>query len=445
MSPGRAILGAAIVLAAGVSFPSEPGAATYVIRPDGTGDFPTIQAGIDGAAPGDILELTDGTFTGPGNRDLNVHRRLVIRAQAGPGGLCIIDCQASASARHRGMAVQDNAAGTLLQGITIQNGWVMGSGGGIECGETTLTLDRCILWRNHAEYDGGAIYAPVGCTLTLTGCMLPGNSTNQGGSGGVLYLEDGSTAEISYCTFNDNWGDSGGAVYCAYSETHLDHCTINASDGPQANAALSAGPGGEIVAANTIVAFGTDEAAHCAGSGMVTMTCCDVYGNAGGNWTNCIAGQYGSHGNISADPLFCWPYGAPFALDVSSPCAPQNNQECRQIGAWGVGCPASDAEEPLFTSEALHLAAPAPNPATGAVRIGYAVAPAESHAGVSLEIFDAAGRLIRALPAAYALSGAREVDWDGADGHGRRVPAGTYYCRLTAGGHSLTRPIAILR
>ena len=46
-------------------------AATHVVRPDGAGDYPTIQAAIVAAAGGDIIELTDGTFTGDGNRDVN--------------------------------------------------------------------------------------------------------------------------------------------------------------------------------------------------------------------------------------------------------------------------------------------------------------------------------------------------------------------------------------
>ena len=45
--------------------------AVYVVSPDGTGDFPTIQAAINGAADGDIVELTDGTFIGAGNRDID--------------------------------------------------------------------------------------------------------------------------------------------------------------------------------------------------------------------------------------------------------------------------------------------------------------------------------------------------------------------------------------
>jgi pectin methylesterase-like acyl-CoA thioesterase len=49
--------------------PSPSGASVYVVRPDGSGDFPTIQAAIDAAIDGDTVELADGTFRGDGNRD----------------------------------------------------------------------------------------------------------------------------------------------------------------------------------------------------------------------------------------------------------------------------------------------------------------------------------------------------------------------------------------
>jgi hypothetical protein len=44
------------------------------VAPDGSGDAPTIQAAIDSSAPQDVVELADGTFIGPGNRDLDLGR-----------------------------------------------------------------------------------------------------------------------------------------------------------------------------------------------------------------------------------------------------------------------------------------------------------------------------------------------------------------------------------
>ncbi len=43
----------------------------HIVSPDGTGDFPTIQAALDALPEGSIIELTDATFQGDGNRDLD--------------------------------------------------------------------------------------------------------------------------------------------------------------------------------------------------------------------------------------------------------------------------------------------------------------------------------------------------------------------------------------
>jgi hypothetical protein len=65
-------------------------ATTYVIEPDGSGDFPTIQAAINASSDGDIIELADGTFTGAGNRDVDVAGRAVtVRSQSGDPETCV--------------------------------------------------------------------------------------------------------------------------------------------------------------------------------------------------------------------------------------------------------------------------------------------------------------------------------------------------------------------
>jgi hypothetical protein len=70
------------------------------------------------------------------------------------------------------------------------------------------------------------------------------------------------------------------------------------------------------------------------------LGCCDIFGNAGGDWIDCIADQLGQGGNISEDPLFCDPEVGDFTLRGDSPCAPFSppNPECDRIGAWPIGC-----------------------------------------------------------------------------------------------------------
>ncbi len=75
------------------------------------------------------------------------------------------------------------------------------------------------------------------------------------------------------------------------------------------------------------------------------LSCCNVYGNVGGDWVDCIAGQYGINGNLSEDPLFCDLYNDDLTLCGNSPCLPDSNDCEVLIGAYGEGC--DDCENPV--------------------------------------------------------------------------------------------------
>ena len=90
---------------------------------------------------------------------------------------------------------------------------------------------------------------------------------------------------------------------------------------------------------NTIIAFGESElpAVECNGT-VPVLSCCDIYGNAGGDWAGEIAPQLGINGNISLDPQFCDTAAGDFQIQGNSPCAEENNSCEVLIGALSVGC-----------------------------------------------------------------------------------------------------------
>jgi len=90
---------------------------TWHIRPDGTGDAPTIQAAVDSAGAGDTILLADGTFRGPGNRDVVIEKSLTIRSESGDPTTCVIDCQGTSAERHR--AFLCDAAYLMFEGFTV--------------------------------------------------------------------------------------------------------------------------------------------------------------------------------------------------------------------------------------------------------------------------------------------------------------------------------------
>lgn len=85
-------------------------AEVWVVHADGTGDLPTIQAAIDACTySGDIIELTDGVYTGYGNRDLyNTGKSFLIRSQSGNPADCVIDLQGSEDEWHWGIGYDED-------------------------------------------------------------------------------------------------------------------------------------------------------------------------------------------------------------------------------------------------------------------------------------------------------------------------------------------------
>lgn len=85
----------------------------------------------------------------------------------------------------------------------------------------------------------------------------------------------------------------------------------------------------------------------------------------------------------------------------------------------------------------VHVAAPPaglrsgllawPNPAHDVVRLVLLSAPGWS---VHASVYDAAGRLVRRLPAAAAIAPFTTLSWDGRDGDGAPLPGGTYFVRV---------------
>ncbi len=86
----------------------------------------------------------------------------------------------------------------------------------------------------------------------------------------------------------------------------------------------------------------------------------------------------------------------------------------------------------------------APNPFGSSTRIAFGV-DGNSPARVSLHIFDAAGRRVRALMTDEAVSGTQTVGWDGRDDRGQAVASGVYFYRLTAPHGVVTKRMTLVR
>lgn len=174
---------------------------------------------------------------------------------------------------------------------------------GIEHYDTNPRVLECVFWGNSAGESGGAIWEgiPLGIpmaaeqTLTVVSCTIVGNSAPEG-SGIALHAEYSillppDSLENSILAYNEG----GAAVECWVSY-----------------------PGYVPV-----------------------VTCCDIYGNAGGNWVDCLSDLRSSNGNFSRCPSFCGVGMGDYYLCDDSPCLPGNHPhgyDCGLIGARGEGC-----------------------------------------------------------------------------------------------------------
>lgn len=181
---------------------------TTIYVPD---DFATIQEAVDVAHDGDTVIVRDGTYAGPGNKDIvMIDKSLLLRSENGPE-TCIIDCENSG----RGFYFATGAADVTLDGFSIINGnrsgyptWRENSGAGILVYSGSPTIRNCIISGNTAEQHGGGIMNDYGNGL-ITNCLVTGNTSGSSG-GGIRTIHSEPT--ITDCEISGNNAVAGGGI-----------------------------------------------------------------------------------------------------------------------------------------------------------------------------------------------------------------------------------------
>lgn len=233
--------------------------------------YPTIQSGVNASQNGDTVLVADGTYSGPGNRDIDFNgKNITVTSQNGPAKT-IIDCggykSTDRSGNHRGFYIHSGETKATISGFTVKNGYENGSdgnsfslinaeGGGIYIAYSNATIQDCTISGNTTLSEGGGVFNNHGGTITLTNCTVSGNTAQQGG--GVENFENGTTT-FTNCTVTGN--DGGGIVnYNSSNGTiTLTNCTATANTGHFGSGVYNDNPGA---------------------SGMITLTNCTVSGNS---------------------------------------------------------------------------------------------------------------------------------------------------------------------
>jgi hypothetical protein len=119
----------------------------WEVTAQGDGRAPTIQAGIDSASAGDTVLVSPGTY--PENIQFS-GRPIVLKSSDGPSST-VIDGRQLGSV----VTVGDvEGQGTVIDGFAITRGSST-EGGGIYCGEASVTIRNNWIFENHADFGGG--------------------------------------------------------------------------------------------------------------------------------------------------------------------------------------------------------------------------------------------------------------------------------------------------
>jgi len=400
-------------------------------------DQPTIQAGINAAAPGDTVLVSPGTYTESLHEGYQ-GKSIVVRSVGGPTVTTIRSGDEDAIRFSFGEGPQ-----AKLTGFTIRDSHASG----LRILNSSPTIENCVI----RDCSNGSLFGPVGGggilisggSSLIVDCVIAHNVTVFGGDppgypayGGGLYCSGGAPTLIR-CQFIGNeargaeiqgvyFDGNGGGLY-SESELTLVNCTF------YGNLARLEGGGLFLshreVVQNTIVASSTGGGAvACWANASPSFSCSDLFGNVGGDWTGCIEDQLGTDGNISLDPMFCLSTMEDLRIAHESPCSPEGSPPgCGLIGALDAEC-FVDGVPSSESAPARSRLVVIPNPVRGVARFELgAISPI-----ATLNILDSQGRLVEQL-------------LRGQDGHwnwtaGSSVPAGVYFAKpegMAAGSEAI--------
>ena len=193
----------------------------------------------------------------------------------------------------------------------------------------------CTFTANFAGHSGGAVYCQAPGTLLAENCTFRGNRAYVNGGAGIL----AGPSQLAWCVImgNEAIANNGGA-FILVAPTTISQCTFwRNRAGSHGSALVWTSP--ILTMTRSIIAGGVGGGGpvYCFDKDDAAITCTDIFGNEGGDWVACIAGDAGANGNVSADPLFCDAAADELHLQWGSPCLPANSGGCGLIGALGFG------------------------------------------------------------------------------------------------------------
>ncbi len=358
---------------------------TWYITPDGTGDAPTIQAGVDSASAGDTVLVACGIYTDIGyvapdgvSSCVRMKSNITLLGEGDPSCVVldaqqqgrVILCDSIVAFEITGLTIRGGnvlvGGGLMLQGaenariarcVFFDNRATAGGGIQIDMGTRYVDIENCTFSRNHADYYGGGIRCEA-TDVNITGCWFEGNDGTYGG-GGIFFYRHGYR-NVAECVFTHNTSARtswyGAGIDLFWANASVDNCTFFQNQGI---AIVVYGPSSLLIRRCIVTGslYGLDgHVSDDLEEPDVYAICCDVYGNTICDWcyfedpSFCLKVDC-----FSECPSFCNAAAGDFHLCDGSPCLPGNHPygaDCGLIGALGEGCACGpSATEPTTWSK----------------------------------------------------------------------------------------------
>ena len=296
--------------------------------------YETIQAALDSCAGGDTVLVEPGTYTGPGNKNLDFHGAGVVLLSAAGAELTVIDCESQGA----GLLFHSGEPSTArVEGFTIRNA----SGGGIVCITAGPSIVDCVIAANSPS---GVICNQA--APAISGCILAGNEST--GAGGGIYCYSASSPAVVGCVITGNRAATcGGGIYCSTSTPFIASSTISRNAAAQGGGICCHSVSYPIVEQSIVWGncAATGHEVYLAFGSVVSFNCCAVDDGGVQGIVDYIGRQ------VSADPRLCGirscedapTTAGDYALAADSPCLPGASPCNMLIGALDQGC----AESPV--------------------------------------------------------------------------------------------------
>ena len=322
--------------------------------------FPTIQAAIDAAAPGDTVSVSPGVY----HELIDNHSKAITIESTGGASVTTIDGGMAGTVVRlianpgetpvlRGFTIRNGLGSSFGGGVftfggpaliehnvvsgnfscngggvevsfssaTVQDNVISGNrpnctggpgGGGILVGGAgSATISGNLITGNVSPSDGGGISMFAAGTPTISGNTITSNTTS-GGNGGGISLGNQSNARIVNNVIFGNTGSSGGGIYWlvpfGQPGPTLINNTIAGNTGFGSAVFADGFDGTTQVVNNILVGTGSQAALFCGNFNNVIppiVTFNDVLNaGSGSRYGGICPDQTGVNGNIAADPLF---------------------------------------------------------------------------------------------------------------------------------------------